>query len=367
MKSPTIKLLYIVVWSVSGKLNDQNPITSDVYSQSKVRVMQDGHQDPIPSDVFNQSKVYVMQDGRHLPEYHGYERPCPDAEHIAPCVCTYDSVYNAMDLNCSAVESEEQLKQIFKADFPFKNFNHFDINLNNNIKVLEVGVFNGISFEIIHMSSNNLSVIESQAFNSCYETATEINLWENMITSFPFDDVSLFPKLSYFRLSINWFQSMIPADAFHGLTALEHLDLCCNFGDIVGTFQDLPSLQSIYLSYNSLTTIPAHFIKTGSSDLSYIILDHNDIVSVEPGAFDIVYGLAITMGYNSLSTLDEATWRPYLEVGGVLLAEANPLVCGCDIAWLYGEDQLLLQIGNDATCSDGENLRDLDPKIFDLC
>ncbi|CAL4067157.1 unnamed protein product, partial [Meganyctiphanes norvegica] len=160
---------------------------------------------------------------------------------------------------------------------------------------------------------------------------------------------------------------VIPADAFHGLTAMEYLYISGNHANIVGTFQDLSNLRSIQLYSNSLTTIPAHFIKTGSSDLSSIGLDSNNIVSVEPGAFDIVDGLVIDMWHNSLSTLDEATWRPYLEAGGLLWANANPLLCGCDIAWLFGEDQLLEQIGDYATCTDGELLHDLDPNIFDLC
>ncbi|CAL4124257.1 unnamed protein product, partial [Meganyctiphanes norvegica] len=110
------------------------------------------------------------------------------------------------------------------------------------------------------------------------------------------------------------------------------------------------------------------FIKTGSSHLSSIDLYNNSIVSVEPGAFDIVDGIYIYMWDNSLSTLDEATWRPYLEAGGVLWAAGNPLVCGCDIAWLFGEDQLLEQVDSDyATCTDGEYLHHLDPSIFDNC
>ncbi|CAL4063718.1 unnamed protein product [Meganyctiphanes norvegica] len=271
-----------------------------------------------------------------------------------------------MNLKCSAVESEEQLKQIFKADFPFKNFYQFNLDLNANIKVLEAGVFNGVSFEIIDLSLNSLEVIESQALDSCYETATEIHLYFNKITSFPFDEVSLFSKLRYFDISYNSL-SVIPADAFHGLTALEGLYMRVNHADIVGTFQDLPNLVEIDLSYNAITTIPAHFIKTGSSHLSYIGLAVNNIVSVEPGAFDIVYALEIDMWGNSLSTLDEATWRPNLEAGGTLYAQDNPLVCGCDIAWLFGEDQLLEQVDDSAQCTDGKFLHDLDPKIFDLC
>ncbi|CAL4125422.1 unnamed protein product [Meganyctiphanes norvegica] len=345
MKSHIIILLCIGVACVSGQINR--------------------HEYPTTSDVYNQSKIHVKQDGPHQPEYYGYEPPCPDAEDIAPCVCTYDSEANAMDLECSAVESEEQLKQIFKADFPFKNFHQFDLHWNNNIKVLEAGVLNGISFEIINICFTDLEVVELHALNSCYETATELLLYANKITSFPFDELSQFSKLRHFDISDNSL-TVIPADAFHGLTALEHIYISNNNADIVGTFQDLPNLLSLDLGYNALTTIPANFIKTGSSVLIYIFLDGNTIASVEPGAFDIVDGLDIYIGGNLLSTLDEATWRPYLEAGGNLYAGFNPLVCGCDIAWLFAEDQLLEQV-YDATCNDGGSLHDLDPSMFDNC
>ncbi|CAL4094020.1 unnamed protein product, partial [Meganyctiphanes norvegica] len=126
--------------------------------------------------------------------------------------------------------------------------------------------------------------------------------------------LSHFSKLRHFDISINSL-SVIPVDGFHGLTALEVLDISNNNADIVGTFQDLPNLRDIWLAYNAITNIPAQFIKTGSSHLSYISLKDNNIVSVEPGAFDIVNGLGINMVGNSLSTLDEATWRPNLEAG----------------------------------------------------
>ncbi|CAL4250540.1 unnamed protein product [Meganyctiphanes norvegica] len=367
MKTHIIILLYIVVRRVSGQLNyHQDPITGTVYNQSKVHVVQDDHQDTINSDVYNQSKIHVKKDGHHQPEYYGYEQQCPDAEDIAPCVCSYESVSNFMDLDCSAVESEEQLKQIFTANFPCKNFNQFVIIFNNNLKVLEAGVFNGISFEIINIEWNNLEVIELKALDSCYETATKLNFYFNKITSFPFIELSQFSKLRDFVISVNSLD-VIPADTFHDLTALEHLNICCNNAAIVGTFQDLPNLRDIWLGSNNITAIPAHFIKTGSSDLNFIDLTGNNIVSVDPDAFDIVDYLDIDMDSNSLSTLEEATWRPNLEAGGTLEANDNPLVCGCDIAWLFGEDQLLEQVYEDAKCTDGENLHDLDPKMFDIC
>ncbi|CAL4232925.1 unnamed protein product [Meganyctiphanes norvegica] len=350
MKSLIIILLYIVIVDVSGKL---------YY-----------HQDRIPSDVdvYNQSKVHVIQDSRHQTKYNGYEHLCPDAANIAPCVCTYDWWDNIMDINCSAVESEEQLKQIFKADFPFKNFKKFTFHNNTNMKVLEAGVFNNISFEIIDIKLNSLEVIELEALDSCYERATNIDLRRNRITSFPFDELSHFSKLLNFDISNNLLSS-IPADAFNGLTTLETLQVIANGANIVGTFQDLPNLVTIGLTYNDLpTTIPANFINIGSPDLWYIAMNGNGIVSVEPGAFDIVDGLFIDIRDNSISTLDEATWRPYLEAEGWIQASLNPLICGCDIAWLFGEDQLLEHVGEyTTTCADGQYLHDLDPTIFDQC
>ncbi|CAL4096389.1 unnamed protein product [Meganyctiphanes norvegica] len=118
---------------------------------------------------------------------------------------------------------------------------------------------------------------------------------------------------------------------------------------------------------NDLTIVPTNFIKTGSTRLESIVLTSNDISSVEPGAFDIVDGMLINMTSNSLSTLDEATWGSLLVGGVVLDATNNPLSCGCDIAWLFKEDQRLGQVSKGTTCSDGENIHNLDPSIFDFC
>ncbi|CAL4202658.1 unnamed protein product, partial [Meganyctiphanes norvegica] len=169
-------------------------------------------------------------------------------------------VSNDMDLECSSVVSEEQLKHIFKADFPLKNFREIRIVDNNTLKVLEASVFHGISFEIIYIIHNNLEVIESQALNSCYENATEIVVSYNKITSFSFDELSQYPKLSHFGISSNSL-NVIPADAFHGLTALEHLYISDNNADIVGSFQELPNLHDIRLDHNNITIIPSQFIK----------------------------------------------------------------------------------------------------------
>ncbi|CAL4156382.1 unnamed protein product [Meganyctiphanes norvegica] len=207
------------------------------------------------------------------------------------------------------------------------------------------------------------------ALDSSYETATSLDFYHDTITSFPFDQLSYFSRLSYFRLYSQSLSGMqVPADAFNGLTSLEQIDIKCFSGAIfVGTFKYLPNLKRITLNANGITSIPTNFINTGSSNLKNVDLELNHIASVEPGAFDIVEGMSIRMGHNSLSTLEEATWRPHLEVGGHLGANGNPLNCGCDIAWLFDEDQLLNQVSGDTYCANGKNIYQLDPSMFDNC
>ncbi|CAL4073161.1 unnamed protein product [Meganyctiphanes norvegica] len=291
---------------------------------------------------------------------------CPDAPDIAPCVCSYFPDVNATDLDCSAVEGEDQLKQIFTADFPLKKFRRFSLSGNKFVKVLESYVFNDTSFEWINIQDNELEVIEMHALDSCYDTATHVDISSNKLTTFPFDILTQFSRLKMFSISNNPL-SIILADAFRGLTTLEYIYLQGTTQNIVGTFQDLPNLEFIYLVNDDLTIILTNFINTGSSSLREVVLQSNNIVSVEPGAFDIVEDLNINLMDNSLSILEEVTWRPYLEAGAVLYAVNNPLICGCDIAWLFGQDHLKNHIIKGTTCITGEDLHDLDPSIFDPC
>merc|ERR1711957_961477 len=83
------------------------------------------------------SKTEVKQDNHHHTEDYGYQQHCPEPADIDPCVCTYHSIFNAMDIDCSAIESEEQLRHVFQSDFPSKKFRRFTIKANYNLKVLE--------------------------------------------------------------------------------------------------------------------------------------------------------------------------------------------------------------------------------------
>lgn len=59
---------------------------------------------------------------------------------------------------------------------------------------------------------------------------------------------------------------------------------------------------------------------------------------------------------NSLHTVDQCCFSP-----------GNPLLCGCDIAWLVRNHTLLEAVDVYTTCADGRLLASLDPADYDHC
>ena len=89
--------------------------------------------------------------------------PCPEPTDILPCVCSMTGI-NHPSLDCSAIESGEQLAGVFTKDFPFKQFYEFSINNNGNINYLS-DIFNGVTFIYIRLyNMPNLGEITNYAF-----------------------------------------------------------------------------------------------------------------------------------------------------------------------------------------------------------
>ena len=123
--------------------------------------------------------------------------PCPEPTDIAPCVCTVTETYD-LRLDCSAVESLEQLSDVFRHDFPVKHFNQFWIDNNSNIQYL-ADIFNGVSFTSIQMNNVlNLREISKFAFFDSKYTLEILYIYCSALDekTFPFRTLNEFPKLS---------------------------------------------------------------------------------------------------------------------------------------------------------------------------
>ena len=122
--------------------------------------------------------------------------PCPEPTDIAPCVCSIRGT-SALILDCSDIESIDQLVAVFMKEFPSKVFEEFLIDTNNNIQYLS-DIFNGVTFRIIHLHNvNMLSYITMYAFFDSIDTLEMIYISGSALdeNSFPFSTLGQFSKI----------------------------------------------------------------------------------------------------------------------------------------------------------------------------
>ncbi|ROT78841.1 hypothetical protein C7M84_002442 [Penaeus vannamei] len=165
---------------------------------------------------------------------------------ISPCVCTVDVQHN-MDIDCSQVESEDQLAQVFSSNIPFPKFNKLLIEGNPHLTVLRNGDLGPASFQIIEMTSGVLEEVQDGALSGV-KNVNSIGVEGNGITT------------------------VVP-----------------------GIFSDLPHLRYLYLFSNRLSEIPAGAIEFNGN--GFLFLDQNNISKIAVGAItEDVFGAFLSAG-----------------------------------------------------------------------
>jgi len=319
--------------------------------------------------------------------------PCPNSEDIFPCECHVSKQYE-LTMSCHNVESEEQLAQVFSARFPVTAFYALRISFNKNLKVLRKGVFGKVTFQQFWIHFGVLEEVEEGALAGSYDTADAIILQSNNISKFPFHELPMFSKLTSFTLLENqivelpllqtsdrvWgltfghnLISHIPVNTFRGVPNLFSVNLDNNLIDEIqsGTLTGFPKLGLVSLDHNRLRRIPSGLIDVpvtvvGNKEVTF---DNNLIEVVEMASVTgLGEGDEVRLHNNSLTTLDEAAFRPFFEAGVLLTLAGNPLLCECDMAWLVTTPGFMSQVTDAATCHDGFPLADLDPQLYlNLC
>lgn len=158
-----------------------------------------------------------------------------------------------MDLDCSAVASEDELARVFSAHFPFHNFRNFTITGNDNVKVLRAGVLGENTFQGIHFTYGGLEEVEGKALSGSYSTATTMIFYHNKITTFLFHDIERFTRLTELHVNHNKISEWKPMVS----RTLKRLHIGNNpFGSIPYTaFSTMPSLQKIFFLNTHLQEI----------------------------------------------------------------------------------------------------------------
>ena len=130
--------------------------------------------------------------------------PCPEPTDIAPCVCSISGT-STLTLDCSDVESFDQLAAVFMQDFPFKTFYEFRIFDNNNLQYL-TDIFNGVTFRFMDFRNMmSLSKITTYAFFESTDTLENIYISGSALdeNSFPFSTLDQFTKLESLAIDLS--------------------------------------------------------------------------------------------------------------------------------------------------------------------
>lgn len=295
------------------------------------------------------------------------EPPCPDEVAIAPCLCSLDAD-GAMLLDCSAVESEDQLAGVFQHDFPSTAFKTFYINNNNQITTIG-DIFNGLTFvEFILTNLVNLVSIPDTTFAASVDTLEVVflsntNLTETGLPLATLPDYSVMRELALLTTPLS---AMFPLQS-DSLEELRIFDSLVNsFG--AGTFDNLNNLNRLEIGNSRLWTLFSDSIPITNSNYS-VYLYHNNIGPVEPGLFVLPtetdsLSVYLNMAQNYITVLEETVFGEIFPYVYEFVIYGNILECGCDMAWLVTNPDYLSKVDGAATCADGVKLADLDPNYY---
>ncbi|KAJ8943742.1 hypothetical protein NQ314_009660 [Rhamnusium bicolor] len=183
----------------------------------------------------------------------------------------------------------------------------------NFIEVLDVSenlvteiqklAFKDLFLTNINLSKNNISKIESGAFENC-ANITKLDMSFNQIANLPkkaFDETTYATEL---QLSNNLFDNMTQIP-LHNMTGIKILNISHNLLTTIPkkTFPKLYELHTIDLSYNKLTDIFNSVFQVLFS-LRTLDLSHNDMESIKPSTFGAVPTLLkLDLSYNKLENV----------------------------------------------------------------
>ena len=170
----------------------------------------------------------------------------------------------------------------------------------NDFRSLQPGIFSGYPMAILHLGDNQLTTLESGAFDGLSELS-RLYLQNNRL-------------------------KMLEPNAFNGLSNVSRLDLSGNPLQTIkqDAFDGLPKLRYLWFS-----DIPLENLQPGAfgkfSNLEYLFLDNTSLTELEPSVFEGMSKLVrLYLRNNELKSLVPGTFGGLPRLGGLYL-EKNQL------------------------------------------
>lgn len=235
--------------------------------------------------------------------------PCPEPTSLAPCVCSSPDELST-DIDCSDVNSDEELAQSFTATFSFPMVRTLTIQPaeRSSLHTFSSETFGVQSFQNVIVSNTMLQEIQDGAFAESRDYLVSLDLSDNNIVTFPYESLASYTLLENLNLQKNnlGFQDFVHIES----DSLKSVDMSFNTGlyresNLFGAcpklsdvnmndcaitelgsniFGALSSLTHLDLSNNNLTSLKVNDITPPSTSMKYLNLNNNYISNMEDGA-----------------------------------------------------------------------------------
>lgn len=239
---------------------------------------------------------------------------CPPAREILPCTC--DGPPHFLLFQCDRITEVSSITRATQSVPYFKNFGKFSLT-NSRITSLEASVLGYLHFEYIFMRKNTVTSIDKEFFDSSRDTLIRIEIVHNDVETFPFRELSAFPKLEYISLKYNSIKK-IPDEAFGRVVndKIKQIDLSFNKINHIGSnaFKYLTKLETLDLRYNKLRVLNnLAFASLQENSKLMLHLGNNKIMFIAEDTFQNQVFKSLNLTDNNLTTLQEKAFRGILK------------------------------------------------------
>lgn len=270
-----------------------------------------------------------------------FSRCCPPDSVTMPCRCSGPNTFTV--LTCDGLISTRQVERVAsRLASHVLDYGKFSMS-NAKVMALERGMFGSMRFEYIQVKKSTVVQVDDGALEPSRDTLRRLEIVHCELKSFPFQNVSTFPKLESLSLHYNNLKA-VPDYAFRYNPGLKKVDLSFNKIAYVGNyaFYYVPFLEELDLRNNRLKVLNNHAFAVHVKPNNDMVLDlsHNQIVIIADDAFHNENFKVLNMSHNRLRFFSEKHFRPLMvrmavQLEGTIDVEGNRMNCTCDsLEWL---------------------------------